>query len=661
MKRNNISLVALVSALAVPAQAQEIELDEIVVSANLIATSAKSTGSPVILVKRDEIEDSGAPSLASYFQRIAGMSIRSTGPVGTQTGLQVRGVSQNYVGVTVDGIDVTDPSSTQTAFDFGHLLSADVGRVEVLKGSQSARYGSNAMGGAISIETLRPTEKGLHQSAILEVGSYKTRTLSYGATFMDDHTQAGINLSKYRTDGFSTSDQGTEADGFDSSRVSFSVTHQFDSGLRIGLNGFGDISESEYDPAYYLDPLLLGSMINANTVDFKGNDDIFIAAGDGGSPDEALTRKSFGLRAVAEFTTGAVDHKVSVSNFRITRSYHEQEVAPDYSDNPIPLIGTMVQITDATYLGTRRKTEWTASFGGIGGQFILGADWSDERLEQFGDYGTSDETQDRLGFFGEYTSELASGTDVALSLRRDSSEGFGSHLSWRVAMAHELASDTIVRFQAGTGFRAPSTFEQFSIYNPGALKVEESRSFDFGIEQRFGETSFARVSAFMVDAENLIGYDFGATNCPAVEIYGPGCYGQVEGLSKRSGVEVEAGFEILKDMQLRGSYTYTDSGTNASDAWTRVARHSVSMDVAVAVTSKTQANIGVVAALDRPDFPDGSTAKNYATVNASLTHEFGNGAAGYLRLENVFDEDYQLTEGYNTSGRAAFVGLRAKF
>ena len=678
MKGLNVSRIALIAAGALSAATlgaaaqDEVALDEIVVSANRTATALKSTGSPVVLVQRAEIEESGDPSLAGYFQRIAGMFVRSTGPVGTQTGVQIRGVSQNYIGVTVDGIDVTDPSGTQVSFDFGQLLTTDVGRIEVLKGSQSALYGSNAMGGVIAIETLRPTEQGFHQGVTAEAGSNATRALSYTATFMDDDTEAAVNLSRYRTDGFSTSDQGTEADGFAADRLSFGLAQSFDNGLRLGLNGFADQSESAYDPAYYLDPALLGETINATDVDFMGGDDILIVAGDGGTSDELLTRDSVGLRVFGEFSTGAVDHGLSLTSYRIRRSNHESEVAPDYfnivDDNDTPddysddVLGTKVQTTDASYVGNRRKAEWTAGFDALGGRIVLGADWASERLEQFGDYGTSDESQIRQGLFGEYTTRLSTGTDLALSVRRDVADGFGQYTTGRVALAHELTADTILRLQAGTGFRAPSTFEQFSIYNPGSLQVETSRSLDFGVEHRVGETGVLRASAFWIQAENLIGFDYAAINCTAYLLgYGSGCYGQVAGLSERSGVELEAMVEPFADVQVRGAYTYTDSSTNASTAWIGVARHSVTVDLSLPVAAGTRANLGLVAAMDRPDFPDGSTAADYAVINASVTHDFAGGTQAYLRLENILDEDYQLTEGYNTPGRGLFAGLRAKF
>ena len=52
---------------------------------------------------------------------------------------------------------------------------------------------------------------------------------------------------------------------------------------------------------------------------------------------------------------------------------------------------------------------------------------------------------------------------------------------------------------------------------------------------------------------------------------------------------------------------------------------------------------------------------DYTVVGVEAAYKVGEGAEAYLRVENLFDEDYQTSEGYGTSGRAAFVGLRAKF
>ena len=84
---------------------------------------------------------------------VPGLNLVQTGGEGGQTSIFMRGTNSNHVKVLVDGIDVADPSSPNGAFDFGKFNSADIARVEVLRGPQSGLYGSDAIGGVINVIT----------------------------------------------------------------------------------------------------------------------------------------------------------------------------------------------------------------------------------------------------------------------------------------------------------------------------------------------------------------------------------------------------------------------------------------------------------------------------------------------------------------------------
>lgn len=671
MKRLGISAIALWTAL--PVAAQDIALDEIVVSANREATTAGRTGASVTVVTKAEIDASGEAGVSGYFRRLAGVSIKTRGTLGTQSTLLVRGASQNYVATYVDGINITDPSGTQVAFDFGQMTTIGLGRVELLKGSQSAVHGAGAIAGVVSFTTARPEEEGFHQALDVEAGQFNTQSAAYTATYLDDRTEAAFTLGRLRTDGFSTAAErlgNTEDDGFDTTRASFYLARSLEGGAKLGVNGFWEDSASDYDPTYYLDGALLGTRILASAVDFVGTDDILIPLGDGSTPDETLTRRTEGLRLFGEFQTGALDHKVSVSGFRIKRNFNESELAPDYadySDSGTPLdfaddtYGTRIQTTDATYIGKRLVADWSAGFDLAGGRMTVGAEWSRESLVQFGDFGTADNTTYKTGAFAEFVTQIGAQTDLALSGRIDNHSLFGNLESFRLAVAHRMAENTVLRLQAGTGFRAPSNFELFSFYGSPTLQPEESTNVDIGIEHIYASGARVKATAFWLDADKLIDFDFTGTACPAAALFGPGCFNQVAGHSRRSGIELEAEAVVMGDLSVAGAYTYTDSSRNAATSWSQVPRHALSLSLEKPLADKLTGRLSVIGAFDRPDWADGSAAPDYAIANAMLEYDFGNDMVGYLRVENLFDKDYELDRDYGTSGRAAYVGIRAKF
>ncbi|MBM3615106.1 MAG: TonB-dependent receptor [Alphaproteobacteria bacterium] len=144
MKRLSIPVIALVSALAIPAKAQEIELEEIVVSAVKAAVERIRTGVSVSVVSPEEDNVPDAAQITETLSRLPGVSVSNQGPLGSPAKMRIRGADQRYIAVFVDGIRVTDPTAVQTEYDFGTLPSAGIGRIEVLRGSQSALWGGSA-------------------------------------------------------------------------------------------------------------------------------------------------------------------------------------------------------------------------------------------------------------------------------------------------------------------------------------------------------------------------------------------------------------------------------------------------------------------------------------------------------------------------------------
>ena len=121
--------------------------------------------------------------------RLPGVNLTSNGGLGALAGVQVRGLPSRYVGVRINGINVMDPSGTQNQFNFGGFTAAGVGRIELLKGSQSALYGSEAIGGVINITTFRPTDQGFSGQAQVEGGSFDTYSGSLSMGYLGDRAK----------------------------------------------------------------------------------------------------------------------------------------------------------------------------------------------------------------------------------------------------------------------------------------------------------------------------------------------------------------------------------------------------------------------------------------------------------------------------------------
>src|SRR5260221_4569131 len=134
-------------AMAAPARSQEApsaNLSPVVVTATLIPTPADQVGSSISLVTAQAIEDHQWRTLPQALADVPGLNLVQTGGPGGVTSMFIRGANANQTKVIIDGIEVNNPSQND-AFDFGHVLTADLERVEVLRGPQSGLYGADAL------------------------------------------------------------------------------------------------------------------------------------------------------------------------------------------------------------------------------------------------------------------------------------------------------------------------------------------------------------------------------------------------------------------------------------------------------------------------------------------------------------------------------------
>jgi vitamin B12 transporter len=593
---SRLVLLAGTSVLAPAAAAQEpIQLDEIVVFGGILPSAPDRTGATVDVLGGGAIEAAG-PSAAQALTTVPGVTVAAAGGLGATTGLRLRGLASQYIGVTIDGIEVADPSSTQTAFGFGTLMTPGIDRISVLKGTQSAVYGSQAIAGVIDIRTWRPDQPGFTGRGTVEAGSYETLGASASLGYLDDRAELALTLSRLRSDGFSARDTDTEADGFDQTSLNLSGAFRVGEGLRLGFAGLLADSRSEYD---------------RSTVDPSG---VF---------DERRT----GLRAFAEYTTGAVTHEVALSGFRTDRFD-----AGGFTER---------------FVGDRSKVEYlgTAELGPAV-RLGFGADWTEERARL-----DNDRASARMaGVFGEVQYAATDRLDLALSLRHEDHSAFGGQSSGRIAAAWRAFDGLILRASAGSGYRAPSLYELYGPYGNVALAPETSLSLDLGVERRFGPDSFLRATAFRIEVDDLILFDF--------DSFG---YAQLPGTTVSQGVELSAGHALTDRIDLTGSYTYTHADTDGVRL-VRVPRHDLVVGIDARLGERVSGGLQIQHVRDTLDgFGTLTSLDDYTLINLTASYRVTDAAEAYLRVENVTDQDYQTVLGYNTPGRSIHAGLRTRF
>jgi vitamin B12 transporter len=617
--RNTISVLAILAASgATPALAQDLDIGEVVVTANKTPTEKSKVGSTVYVVTKKDIDKQSLPAATDYLAQTPGISIASQGGNGHITTFFMRGLPGEYVKTFVDGIDVSDVTYTKTQAQFGQFLAGDLDRIEVLQGSQGALYGADAIAGVVNVSTLGTPEKGLHQRIYGEGGSRGTFLGGYSLNSGFDRGNFGFNIVGLTTDGFSTAASGTEKDGYQN--LSGTVGGRFDVSENLSLfaNGLFIKSNTDFDDSFPPPDFVLGD-----------------------SDAHSSYRQAAG-RVGADFKLfdGRLSNTIALQYSNIDRT----SVAGPTGFPP----GT------STFNGTRTKIDYLGSIAltpTLTANF--GADWERRHAE------TSSGIDNSVSMGGGWVEAVWTPVDpltLTASVRQDEHSLYGGHTTWRATGSYNFA-DTGTRFHSsvGTGYRAPSLFE---LYDPGTgnakLHPETSVSFDFGIEQHLLDDRLVTdLTFFMADINDYIG--FGPPPIfPTI---------QTDGVVRTRGVEASLTYAPTSWLNFRGNYTYTDVTQPDGTRQVRIPRHAIGLSASVQPAEKWMVSAATRIALDTVDF--GGSGKepldDYVLLDAKVSYKPTDATEIYVRGENLLNQKYEVSRGYGTPGLGVFAGFKATF
>ena len=604
-----MATTAVLAAGTAAAQETPFDLGTLLLSPSLSPTDANRTGATVEVIDgTDTATGADSVSVLNRLTRLPGVNYTQNGPLGSTGNIQVRGLSGTYVGTRIDGIDVSDPSSTQVSFDYGNLIPTGIERVELLKGSQSALYGSEAIGGVVNLSTWRPTELGYANQAQLEVGSYDTYATSVSVGQMTDRGFVAFTLGQVQSDGFSSLSYNDEADGFDQTTLNFSVEYDINDVFTIGATVLHRDGTSEFDNS-----------------SFSGN------------VEASSAQEETGYRIYLQAQTGLVAHELSYSAFDTSRDI----------DSDFP----------TTFDGERRTFAYLGSADLNSALTVnAGLEYTEESFDVSGVAAEEDNASAMVELLYSPTDQI----DVSLALRHDDNSDFGGETTGRLAAAWRPVEDLTFRAVVGTGYRAPSLYERFSDSGVATLAPETSRSVELGVEKGFGDRGFVKATLFRTEIDDLIDYVSGGTGCASAF----GCYNQVAGTTTSEGVELSGAFDVTETYQVYGSYTYVDATQADGSRSVRTPKHDLVLGVAAAFAGGLSGYVDVTKVADvepSPFAPTDNLVGDYTLIGMGLTYDLSDSAEVYTRIENVTDEAYETAGGYNQPGRSIYVGVRAAF
>ncbi|MEO0426076.1 MAG: TonB-dependent receptor [Pseudomonadota bacterium] len=622
------------------AWAQEpIEMNELLVTGGRTPIDVDETGRAFTVITGEQLEARGTRYLADALRQVPGLAVSRTGSFGGLTQIRVRGAEANQVLVLVDGVELSPAGSGEV--DFGSLIVSDIERIEVLRGPQSALFGSNAASGVISIITRRGERGEVSFGGAAEGGSDGSVLVSANVAGGGETWDAAFGARFRRTDGFNVAtgsdDRDGELDGDRNvtltGRANWSVTPD----LSVGANVFVVDRESEFDDQLFPFPSdeTTGLVVDSDEV----NDATDIAVG-------AFARY--------EMLNDALVHTVSFG----------------YTNN------TSDSLTDgALSFGTdsqRFKAAYQGSFAFETGEvqhLLTGLfEFEEERNESSSGF---DQDRTLFGVGGEY--RIAYGpAALQASLRNDFNDAFEDALTFAVSASYSIEqTGTRLHGSVGRGVVNPTFFEQFGfspdffIGNPDLIP-ERTFQWDIGVEQTLLDGRLIVDATYYrgeVTDEIVSGFNADAGLSTSVN---------AEGESPRQGVELSLTAFPLENLAITGSYTYTlaeEGSTGRQEV--RRARHLASMDATYTFLegrARLNANIAYNGDQRDLDFTDGFftvqplvTLDDFVLLSVQGSYAFTENVELFARVENATNADYQEVFQFETQGVAGFAGLRVRF
>ncbi|MBT5242042.1 MAG: TonB-dependent receptor [Rhodospirillaceae bacterium] len=643
MTRIPFFALALASVSLVPLAAsaadRPIEIqDEIIVTASRVPQNRLAVGSAVDSLSETDIKTRQDAFLSDLLRDLPGLAVNRSGPAGAFTQVRLRGGEASHTLVIIDGIEVGDPFNAGE-FEFAHLTSGGVSRVEVLRGPQSALWGSEAIGGVINVVTgPSVTPEGPWAQGFAEGGSFGTLRGSAEAGTAGDWGVVRGSLAYSDISGISASPSDPEKDGYDNLTGFVFTTFNINDAFSLSLSG-RHVSATAAEDAQ---DFTFGSPTQGFVIDSDG---------------ERKSDRWYG-RAVADLSmmNGQWTHQLSAN---LTDTQNESFSGGAFS------FGSEGRKWDFEY-----QTNFAFETGESASHALSAVlEYEDLSYENRGAGGGAEnqsQTGEQKSAALEYRLGLADQVFLSGALRYDDNDRFDDETTYRVTAAWAVPDTGFkLRGSYGTGVAQPSFFELFGfnpdffIGNPN-LQPESSEGWDVGVDYSFADgRGLASLTYFDSNLENEIFTDFGVF---------PFTVDNRSGVSTRDGIEAAFRVDPLDAVSLSASYTYTDAKDDGGARELRRPRHTGSLNV-------TYRFAGNRAAVDFGLNYNGEMQDSefiFATPETSVTlddYVLGTLAASFDvtdrvqligRVENLFDESYQEVFGFASPGIGAYAGVRIR-
>ena len=646
MKKNLITTAIFVTLPTLAIAQTNSELDTVnVYSAYAAPVNQDKTASSVTVLTEKDFAQRNATYVSDVLKTVPGVAMVSYGGRGTLTNFFVRGADANHTAVVIDGVKVNPV--TGYGYDFGGLSLSNIDRIEVLRGEQSALWGSDAMGGVIYITTKSGLYKDKPFNVDFDLGTGSNGTYDGSATISgyNNGFYYALNGNSHSTKGISalssnqfayTSTTGTSFTT--GNAVEKDKFHRDGASLRLGYDkndkGIELFSSHTTQTGHYDNSLANETVFDDYT---RLRETLFKLSGYLGSDQELFKQKA----SISHLKTDSDSFEYDGYSSSVGHSTTDaKKLNANYQlDINFDRDGTITQ--GISLLGEYQKTHYNARSA----------------------FATFDNTQlSEKSVAAEY--RLLSEVDHSLSVsgRYTDNSRYEDAFTGRISGAYRLSPNLRTHASVGSAIQNPTMTEYYGwsgsfVGNPN-LKPEKSKGGDVGLliestdkRHSIDITYFARNVNNFISSETTGVWPNSISR--AVNL---------DGTVKIKGVEVAYNGKLSQDLTAYTNYTFTRSKDSLGVEVARRSKHTVNAGLAYQISEKWGSNINLLYVGKRIDtYPYRTKLPSYTLVNVGMNYQLNSSLNVYVSLNNVFDKQYENILGYGQDGHNVYVGLKGSF
>ena len=579
------------------------EVKEIIVKGARIDISEDNFGSSIFILDSEEIRLRGLRSAIDAISSSPGVTAKKNGSFGGVGSVRIRGASSSQTLVLIDGIPVNDASSPGGGYNFEYLDTSNIDRIEVLRGSQSTLWGSDAIGGVVNIYTKSADKNSIN--LLSEIGSFGLRKINSELGIVSNSSKFLFLVDDTSLDGISKADKkdgNVEKDGFETNSYSFKGDIDLNNIQIKGLLSYIK-SDVEYDSFGFVTGVQDGDE-RSITEEFIGN----------------LTIK-FNL----------FDDKL-VNTFSVNQS----DISRDYFTNDNLTFGADGERKLYRYQGNTGFGEFNKIAFGL------------EKEE-------SSVNADKLSidsYFFLYQFQPIKDLVISAGIRNDDNKGFNSKTTRKISAAYRVFDNLSIKTSWGEGFKVPTIF-QTTFFCCGAesantnIRPEESTSYDLGFDFSLKDKFSFSLVYFKKDIDDQINFSFGL-----------GGYENID-FVESDGFEVSVNSEITEEINLYLNYSYIDSIDGRGQRLINIPKDSG--ELALTYNSSFNLSGSLTIKYNGSEIGTYGNLDSWSRADINLFYKLNNFSEVYFRVENLLDKNYQQVFGYGTPDRSGLVGVKVNF